>query len=124
MSCIVKTVVSVEQHPVKDHLSIVKLDDNSQLVSMKLEDGTPRYKIDDLVAHIIHGSILTETLMKRLDVWDKANNVGTLNGAKKNKIKRSNFSGISSEGMLLPANEIGPDVKIGDDVALILEITF
>ena len=123
MGCFVKKVASVEQHPTKPHLDIVKLTDDSQLVSMKIENGLPRYKVDDLVAHIEHGSILTESLMKRLGVWDHEKNMGGLNGAKGNKIKRSKFDGILSEGMLLPANEIG-DVSEGDDVAETLEITF
>jgi len=124
-SCLIKRVKTVDQHPEKEHLNIVCLDDESQLVSMKLEDGTSRYKIGDLVVHIPHGAILPETLMRRLDVWDEEKGCGLLNGAQKNKIKRSKFSGIMSEGMLLPADETSITFPCtGMDASSVLGVEF
>lgn len=122
MTCIVKKVTSVEQHPDAEHLDVVLVND-AQLVSMKLENGSPRYKVDDLVVHIPHGSILPDDLLKRLDVWDNEKNKGMLSGSKGNKIKSSKFRGILSEGMLLPAIEVGNDnISEGDDVTEMLGV--
>ena len=122
--CLIKKVTSVESHPdvSATHINVIRTQD-SQFVSMKLEDGSPRYKVGDLIVHIPDGALLDENLMKRLDVWDYENNKGKLKGSKGNKIKASNFRGFRSEGMLLPASEVGT-LKEGDDASEMLKITF
>jgi hypothetical protein len=110
-ACTVKRVVAVEPFPNPEvtHVNLVRTDD-AQFVSGKLEDGTPRYAVGDLVIHIVHGSILTDEMMARLDT-------------DKRKIRAGNYKAVRSEGMLLPASEV-PGAAEGDDVTAALGITF
>jgi tRNA-binding EMAP/Myf-like protein len=110
-ACTVKRVIAVEPFPQPDvtHVSIVRTGD-AQFVSGKTEDGSPRYAVGDLVIHIVHGSVLTDEMMVRLDT-------------DKRKIRAGNYKSVRSEGMLLPASEV-PGCAEGDDVTAALNITF
>lgn len=110
-TCTVKRVVAVETFPNPEITSVnLVRTAGEQFVSGKLDDGTPRYAVGDLVIHIVHGSILTDAMMERLDT-------------DKRKIRAGNYKGVRSEGMLLPASEI-PGTVEGDDVTAALGITF
>ncbi len=110
-ACTVKRVVAVEPFPNPEvtGVNLVRTA-GEQFVSGKLEDGTPRYAVGDLVIHVAHGSILTDEMMTRLDT-------------DKRKIRAGNYKGVRSEGMLLPASEV-PGAVEGDDVTAALGIAF
>ena len=112
-SCTVKTVADVGPHPRgdRDDLNVLHTRDGLQFVSQKIDGITPRYGVGDLVVHIPHGAILPAALQERL-------------GAEKPKIRAGNFAGSRSEGMLMPASEVRPDAREGDDVTDELGITF
>lgn len=123
-SCFVKRVTAVEAHPDPEatHLNVVRVSD-AQFVSMKLDGGTPRYAVGDLVVHLPDGAILPTALLVRLDVWDEGAGRGRLKGSLGNRVKASNFRGFRSEGMLLPVGEAqgGPHAE-GADVSSVLGI--
>jgi len=124
-TCTVKRVSAVEEHPdpTGSHLNVIRTAD-TQFVSMKV-DGQPRYKVGDLVVHIADGALLPDDLMKRLDVWNTAENKGGLRGPNNNRIKASNFKKVWSDGMLLPVAEVpGEPLAEGDDAAPALGIRF
>jgi RNA ligase (TIGR02306 family) len=96
-------VISVEDHPNADRLSVMRLNNMSFLtISGKLEDGSHRYKEGDYVAYIPEAAILPEWLLKRLDFWNDETGKGTLNGPDGNRVKTIKLRGVVSTGILYP----------------------
>lgn len=103
-------VLKVEDHPDASKLSLVtfttsaRLDDTETtfptLVSAKLEDGSPRYKVGDWCVFLPENAILPEWLLKKMDFWDEAKGKGTLAGSKGNRVKMRRFAGFESKGAL------------------------
>lgn len=117
-ACIVKRVSIVGPHVVPDQpernredLNILFTQDGTQFVSQKVDLTVPRYSVGDLVIHIPHGSKLPPELQERL-------------GAKESKIKAGNFSGVRSNGMIMPADEVRSGLVEGDDVTTELGVTY
>ena len=141
----VTTILSVDNHPDADRLSINTLD-GFTTVSNKV-DGEHRYRAGDLVAYIPEGSLLPEWLVKHMDCWDAEKGKGILEGPAGNRVKAKKFRGVRSIGMLYPIEEREPGtqdyfislpivsdegeyngtvkftVHLGDDVAKYLGIT-
>lgn len=103
-------VINVVDHPDAEKLSLVtftrtpRMDDNETnypiLVSAKLADGTPRYKVGDWCVFLPENAILPEWLLKKMDFWDEAKGKGTLAGSKGNRVKMRRFAGFESKGAL------------------------
>lgn len=103
-------VINVVDHPDAEKLSLVtftteaRLDSNETnfptLVSAKLADGTPRYKVGQWCVFLPENAILPEWLLKKMDFWDEAKGKGTLAGSKGNRVKMRRFAGFESKGAL------------------------
>jgi RNA ligase (TIGR02306 family) len=105
-SCPVVRIESVEDHPNADRLSLVRLENLGYLcVSGKLEDGSPRYKVGNLVVYIPSAAVLPEWLLKEMDFWNKDTNKGMLAGPNGDRVKPVRLRGIFSEGILYPAQD-------------------
>lgn len=98
---LVEDVQEVIEHPDADRLSLVRIN-GFYVVSAKLEDGSPRYKVGDLVAYIPEGSVLPEWLLKEMDFWDDEKGIGRLNGSKGNRVKAMKLRGVLSQGVMYP----------------------
>lgn len=127
-SVLVKPVLEVYDHPNADRLSIVKID-GYNCISAKLEDGSHRYSVNDMVVYIPEGSVVPEWLLKKMDFWK--DNKGTLSSSGGNRVKAIRLRQIFSQGILY---EIGSDkslvcesethfVDLDQDVASLLGIT-
>ncbi len=98
---LVEDVQEVIEHPNADRLSLVRIN-GFFVVTNKLEDGSPRYKVGDLVAYIPEGSVIPEWLLKEMDFWDHDKGIGRLNGSKGNRVKAMKLRGIVSQGVMYP----------------------
>ena len=94
-------VDSVEKHPDADRLSIVKIG-GFNCISAKLEDGSNRYKENDLVVYIPEGAVLPEWMLKKMGFWNEEKNKGGLAGNKGDRVKCCKLRGIISQGILYP----------------------
>lgn len=128
--CEVVKIDGVENHPNADRLSIIKIR-GFDCISAKLDDGSHRYNVGDLVVYIPEQSIVPEWLLKTMGFWDEVNNCGTLSGGPKNRVKAIRLRGIFSQGILFPVRNGFVEkefqdfvaVKEGDDVAEIIGVT-
>lgn len=125
---------NVEQHPNADKLTINTIGKIDCISNLK-EDGTPRYKIGDLVVYIPTKAIVPDWLLKKVGMWNEEKGIGYLGGSKGNRVKPITLRGIKSEGMLYPVIEtedtiIELDEEVeyhtfeGDIVTSIMDITF
>jgi RNA ligase (TIGR02306 family) len=111
-SCPVVRVASVTEHPNADRLSIITLEGlGYTCISAKLADGSPRYKVGDLVVYIPSDAILPEWLLREMGFWNAETGKGTLAGANGDRVKPLKLRGVFSEGVLYP-------VEWDDDLAL------
>jgi len=94
-------VDAVENHPNADRLSLVTVR-GWTCISGKLEDGSPRYKVGDLVAYVPEASLVPEWLLKSQGFWDESTNRGMLSGAGYNRVKAIRLRGVVSQGILVP----------------------
>lgn len=101
---LVEQIVSVENHPNADRLTINKVR-GYNLISNKLEDGTPRYKTGDWVVYCPEDSIIPEFLLKR-GYWDEETGKGYLAGKEGNRVKALKLRGILSQGIIFPCRNV------------------
>lgn len=97
----------VIKHPNADRLTIVKIGGYECIANLN-DDGSFRYNEGDAVLYIPEGAVLPEWLLRRLDMWNEAENKGHLAGSQGNRVKAIKLRGIVSQGILYP-------VKIGYD---------
>lgn len=105
MTATVTRVSKVEQHPDAPHLDMVYFEKFPGVVSMKLEDGSPRYYAGDFVVYVAEGSIVPDYLLRQ-GFWNEDENKGLLAGPKGNRVKASNFRGVRSHGILFPLEQV------------------
>lgn len=131
MTAIISKVTKVEAHPnpEKSHLGVFTLDDQFQLIGINNEDGSRRFKVNDLVVHVRPGSIIPQWLID-----------SGFENLKGGKVKASNFAGVRSEGIMLNTvisvddpslvtvhskfrgMDIDLDAQLGEDVSWHLQI--
>lgn len=106
-STVVK-VTDVLNHPNADRLSIIKIGDFN-CISAKLDDGSHRYNIGDLVVYIQESSLLPQWMLKKMGFWNDEKQRGTLSGSSYNRVKACQLRGILSRGVLYPSLIINND---------------
>lgn len=88
----------VEHHPNADRLSLIYFRDYA-VISAKLEDGSHRYNIGDLVTYVPEGAIVPEWLL-RCGFWDEEKGRGFLSGSNYDRVKAMKLRGIISQGIM------------------------
>ena len=105
-SCPVVRVAEVTEHPNADRLSIIRLEGlGYACISAKLEDGSPRYAVGDLVVYIPSAAVLPEWLLREMDFWNEELGKGTLAGSLGDRVKPMRLRGVFSDGVLYPAQD-------------------
>ena len=92
---------SKEKHPNADRLTIYHIGGYT-CISNKLEDGSDRYNVGDLVVYIPENALLPDWLLIKMGFWDYEKHKGTLAGADGNRVKPLKLRQIYSEGVLYP----------------------
>lgn len=89
-------VTEVYSHPDADRLSIVKTTAGDFIcISAKLDDGSHRYQVGDLVVYIPEQAVMPEWMMKDMDFWDINKDKPAFRYVKAKKLR-----GIFSQGIL------------------------
>lgn len=94
-------IIKVEKHPNADRLSIITINGFNS-VSANLENGSPRYKVNDYVVYIPEAALLPDWLLKKMGFWNEEKNIGTLSGTGYNRVKAIKLRQILSQGILYP----------------------
>jgi RNA ligase (TIGR02306 family) len=131
---LIDRIAEVHNHDNADRLSVFKVRGYT-LVGAKLEDGSHRYNVGDLVIYVPEAGIVPEYLLRQ-GFWDEEKNKGMLHGKDGNIVKSVKLRGETSTGIMFPVqvtenntywieHESGDQliVKEGDNVAEFLGIT-
>lgn len=123
MSILVRRIKKVIPHPQADRLNVNYVDiDGGEVicVSNKTQDDEQRYYEGDLVVYIPEGYILSENLLKKLDMWNEEEDKGVLAGPYGNVVKNIKLRGVLSQGVLFPVSseffEHPEDIDVGVNV--------
>lgn len=141
--CPVVQIDRVENHPGADRLSLVYFNEFIT-ISAKLDDGSHRYKVGDIVVYVPEAAIVPEYLLRQ-GFWNEEANKGILAGPDGNIVKAIKLRKILSQGIMFPTRQVwkggryetwingppndGPtyntlyDATVGDDVSGFLGIT-
>jgi hypothetical protein len=106
----------------------------NRVVGMK-EDGKHRFLQGEHVIYIPEGMIIPEEHLKARGYWDEEKNRGLLDGGKRNRVKKRNFLGIPSIGLIwktepdydyqdgpnMPPVQVGLLVSNGADTMFVTE---
>lgn len=117
---LVEAVKEVYDHPNADRLSIVKIRDYN-CISAKLEDGSHRYEVGELVVYVPEGALVPEKLL-RMGFWNEEKGQGILAGSKGNRVKALKLRDIVSQGIIFPIERRGDIVFVdtaGDKTTLV-----
>lgn len=98
-------ITSKENHPNADRLTIYHIGGYT-CISNKLEDGSDRYNVGDLVVYIPENSLLPDWLLMGMGFWDFEKHKGTLSGHDGNRVKPLKLRQVYSEGVLYPISTI------------------
>lgn len=96
---------SKEKHPNADRLTIYHIGGYT-CISNKLEDGSDRYNVGDLVVYIPENALLPDWLLMNMNFWDYEKHKGTLAGHDGNRVKPLKLRQVYSEGVLYPISTI------------------
>ncbi|PZR79773.1 MAG: RNA ligase (ATP) [Stutzerimonas stutzeri] len=134
----VRKIEDVREHPKADRLSIVKVLGYEAIVN-KLADGSPRYKVGDLVVYVPEQSIIPDEVLKAYGFWREESTRedgtikeagGMLAGKRGNRVKIANLRGVASQGLIFPLTSghitlgsMRRVVREGEDVAAFFGIT-
>ena len=103
----------VEHHPNADRLSLIRIL-GFTCISAKLDDGSHRYNVGDLVVYVPEGAVVSEFLLKQ-GFWNEKTNQGILAGPEGNRVKALRLRGIYSQGILFPV-KYGQDHPLSDEL--------
>lgn len=116
--CKVVKIDAKENHPNADRLTLYKIGGYT-CISNKLEDGSDRYNVGDLVVYIPENALLPDWLLKRMGFWNSEKDCGTLSGKNGNRVKPLKLRGIFSEGLIYPGATIKEyDEGFSEDVVV------
>lgn len=97
---VVEITNEVEHHPDADRLSLIQIGGYT-CISAKLEDGSHRYNVGDLVVYVPEAAVVPEYLLKP-GFWSDEKGKGILAGTKGDRVKAMRLRGIFSQGILFP----------------------
>jgi RNA ligase (TIGR02306 family) len=97
---VVRIAEPVVDHPDADRLSLVKIN-GFVCVTNKLEDGSHRYNVGDLVVYVPEGTIVPEYLLRQ-GFWNEEKGHGFLAGSNHDRVKIVRLRGVYSQGILFP----------------------
>jgi hypothetical protein len=66
-------------------------------VAPRLSEDRPRFQVGDYVAVLTEGLLLSDRLLRQLDLWDADKQKGLLAGARGNRTQRRRVGGVLSE---------------------------
>ncbi len=106
---LVREIEDVREHPKADRLSIVKILGYEAIVN-KLEDGSPRYRVGDLVVYVPEQAVLPEDVLKQYGFWKESTDEetgvvsgkGMLAGKRGDRVKIATLRGVASQGLIFP----------------------
>lgn len=96
MSATIKVIDSVT--PYGENLSIVKTKDGDTVIANRKEDGTFRWKENEIAVFISEGSIIPDNILKERGYWDEGKDRGLLDGSKRNRVKKRKWGPDKIEG--------------------------
>lgn len=95
----VEKVTKVEDHPEMPQNSLVTAGPFT-VVTMKNEDGSYRFAVDELVVIVPEHTIVPAEILERTGFWDPEKNRGILAGSKGNRVKGRVVGGIPSRELI------------------------
>lgn len=101
-----KIIVIDSVTPYGDNLSIVKTKDGETVIANRKEDGSFRWKENEIAAFVSEGSIIPDEILKERGYWDEEKDRGLLDGSKRNRVKKRKW---------------GPDKIVGDGLLFKVE---
>lgn len=116
-------VESIEAHPNADNLTLVRLRDHPlTLVANKLDDGSFRYRVGQILVLLPMGAILPEWLLREMDAWkenpETGKGKGLLAGNRGDRVGARKFAPLveggdrfESKGAMRPALEGAADAE-------------
>lgn len=96
MSATIKVIESVT--PYGENLSIVKTKDGDTIIANRKEDGSFRWKENEIAIFISEGSIIPDNILKEYGYWDEEKDRGLLDGSRKNRVKKRKWGPDKIEG--------------------------
>lgn len=93
---VVRKIAAIEPHHNADTLEFAVIDDFRSIVRKGV------HKAGDLVAYIPEAAVLPEGVLKRLGLWDAAQNKGKCAGELGNRVKAIMLRGKLSQGVVYP----------------------
>lgn len=141
---LVSYVIGVRKHPLADSLTIVSVFNKNgvlphEVVANLQDDGSPRWKEDELCVYVPVNSIVPEAVLKERGYWKEGAKKGMLGASKGNRVSPRTFVEFESRGLLFKIdttddgshNDVfvirrGTEskmVEIGDDVTEFLGVT-
>lgn len=116
--CKIVKIDAKENHPNADRLTLYKIGGYT-CISNKLEDGSDRYNVGDLVVYIPENALLPDWLLKTMGFWNYEKDCGTLSGKNGNRVKPLKLRGIFSCGLIYPGRTIKEyDEGFSEDVVV------
>ena len=97
----IRKIISVVDHPNADRLNLNLIDPDYEVISNKLEDGSPRYKVGQLIVYVPISSFVPDYILMD-GYWDSEKNKGILGGETGNIVEHRKIRGIVSNGLILP----------------------
>lgn len=97
----IKKIRTIEPHPNADALEFAVIDGFRSIVKKG------QFSAGNLVAYIPEGAVVPQWLLKRLNLWDAAKNMGKLAGSEGNRVKAIKLRGELSQGICYEVIEDG-----------------
>lgn len=134
---LVREIEDIREHPKADRLSIVKILGYEAIVN-KLEDGSPRYRVGDLIVYVPEQAVIPDEVLKQYGFWKETvdeetgdiTGKGMLAGKRGNRVKIATLRGVASQGLIFPLQNghvvlgtMKRPVSKGDDVSAFFGIT-
>ena len=93
--------IKIETHPNADAIEIARVGDYQSIVKKgQFQDGT-------LAIYIPEQSVVPESILREMGMWDEFKGKGGLAGTLGNRVKAIKLRGIVSQGLIYPLKDDG-----------------